>query len=122
MTLLKTFNVARSVSQTFSVTTIVFIADRTTAPFDVLVMPTLPIVPPAIAPVEADDALWMKANALFIRNNGLVNFLDRCALTLPCHRPGDAPVGLMLVGETMGDRRLLAIGRAVERALGHHVQ
>ena len=52
-----------------------------------------------------------------IRNNGLANFFDRCALTIPCHVPGDAPVGLMLFGETMADRRLLSVGKAVEAAL-----
>jgi aspartyl-tRNA(Asn)/glutamyl-tRNA(Gln) amidotransferase subunit A len=36
---------------------------------------------------------------------------------LPCHRAGEAPVGLMLMGETMGDERLFAIGLAVEAAL-----
>ena len=52
-----------------------------------------------------------------IRNNGLANFFDRCALTIPCHVPGEAPVGLMLFGETMADWRLLSIGKAVEAAL-----
>jgi Asp-tRNA(Asn)/Glu-tRNA(Gln) amidotransferase A subunit family amidase len=31
--------------------------------------------------------------------------------------PGDPPVGLMLIGETMGDRRLLGIARGVEDGL-----
>ena len=35
----------------------------------------------------------------------------------PAHRAGDAPVGLMLVGETGGDRRLLAVAAAVEAEL-----
>ena len=93
------------------------IADRTSAPFDALVMPTLPIVPAPIAPLEADDDLYLSTNLKMIRNNGLANFFDRCALTVPCHVPGEAPVGLMLVGETMADRWLLSIGKAVEAAL-----
>ncbi len=93
------------------------IADSTSAPFDALVMPTLPIVPAPIAPLEEDGELWLSTNLKMIRNNGLANFFDRCALTVPCHVPGDAPVGLMLVGETMADRRLLSIGKAVEAAL-----
>ena len=93
------------------------IADRTTAPFDALVMPTLPIVPAPIAALEADADLYLATNLKMIRNNGLANFFDRCALTLPCHAPGEAPVGLMLFGETMGDRRLLAIGKSVETVL-----
>jgi aspartyl-tRNA(Asn)/glutamyl-tRNA(Gln) amidotransferase subunit A len=44
----------------------------------------------------------------------MVNLFDRCAVTLPMHKPGTLPTGLMLVGETMGDERLLAVARAVE--------
>ena len=95
-------------------------ADATTAGFDAIIMPTLPIVAPPIAALESDRDLYIKTNMLLIRNCGLANFLDRCALTVPCHRPGEAPVGLMLFGETMGDRRLLSIGLAVEKELGHH--
>ena len=94
-------------------------AAATTAPFDAVVMPTLALVAPPIADLEADEELWRTTNALIIRNTSVANFLDRCALTLPCHQPGDAPVGLTLMGETMGDHRLLAIGKAVEAALGH---
>ena len=93
------------------------IANRTSAPFDAVVMPTLPIVPSPVAPLEADGELWLSTNLKMIRNNGLANFFDRCALTIPCHVPGEAPVGLMLFGETMADRRLLSIGKAVEAAL-----
>ena len=47
-----------------------------------------------------------------------VAFLDGCALTLPCHAPGEAPVGLMLAGCGGQDDRVLAAGAAVERVLG----
>jgi aspartyl-tRNA(Asn)/glutamyl-tRNA(Gln) amidotransferase subunit A len=52
-----------------------------------------------------------------IRNPGIANFLDRCALSLPCHEPGSAPVGLSLMGHCMADRRLLAIGQVIEKIL-----
>ena len=32
------------------------------------------------------------------------------------HAPGTAPVGLTLMGETLGDARLLALGRRSSRA------
>ena len=69
------------------------------APFDALVMPTVPVVAPALAPLEADDELYAKTNVLVLRNPSVGNFLDRCAFSLPCHAPGEAPVGLMLMGE-----------------------
>jgi aspartyl-tRNA(Asn)/glutamyl-tRNA(Gln) amidotransferase subunit A len=47
----------------------------------------------------------------------VVNFLDRCAATLPIQQPGMMPVGLMVVGEHGGDRRLLAVASAVEAAI-----
>jgi aspartyl-tRNA(Asn)/glutamyl-tRNA(Gln) amidotransferase subunit A len=92
-------------------------ADRRTAHFDALVMPTTPRVPPPIADLERDDAVFSDANLAMLRNTALFNFLDRCSISLPCNRPGEAPVGLMLVGETMADRRLFALARAVEAAM-----
>jgi aspartyl-tRNA(Asn)/glutamyl-tRNA(Gln) amidotransferase subunit A len=50
-----------------------------------------------------------------LRNASVVNFLNRCALTIPCHDKGDAPVGLMLVGDRMADHKLLSLGLAVEK-------
>ncbi|MNL58508.1 amidase [compost metagenome] len=60
----------------------------------------------------------MRWNLRILRNAGVVNFLDGCALTLPCHAPGTAPVGLMACGAAGNDRYLLAVGAAIERALG----
>ncbi|MBI3710088.1 MAG: amidase [Proteobacteria bacterium] len=92
--------------------------DRLTAPFDAVVMPTVPIVAPALAPLVADDAAYADANKLILRNTTVGNFLDRCALTIPCHEPGTGPVGFSLMAEHGADRRLLAMGLAVEAALG----
>jgi aspartyl-tRNA(Asn)/glutamyl-tRNA(Gln) amidotransferase subunit A len=52
-----------------------------------------------------------------LRNTSLFNFLDGCALSLPIHAPGEAPVGLMVVGYPREDERLLAVGLALEAAL-----
>ena len=90
--------------------------DAETAPYDALVMPTCALVPPAIAALD-DEAEYTRVNMLQLRNTAAGNFLDRCAISLPCHRPGDAPVGLMLMGETMGDARLFAIAAAVEEII-----
>ena len=90
--------------------------NEATAPFDAVAMPTSPIVPPLIADLADDDA-FTHANALVLRNPALANFLDRCSISLPAHRPGEPPVGFMLVGETGGDTRLFGIAAAVEAAL-----
>ena len=90
--------------------------DRATAAYDCVVMPTVPIVPPPIAALE-DERRYNSVNMLVLRNTALGNFFDRCAISVPCHRPAEAPVGLMLMGETMGDARLFTLAAAVEAAL-----
>jgi aspartyl-tRNA(Asn)/glutamyl-tRNA(Gln) amidotransferase subunit A len=87
-----------------------------TAPFDAVAMPTVALTAPTIASLAADDE-YVRTNAAILRNPSVVNFLDRCALTLPCHEPGEAPVGLSLMGEHLGDRRLISIGLSCEAAL-----
>jgi aspartyl-tRNA(Asn)/glutamyl-tRNA(Gln) amidotransferase subunit A len=85
-----------------------------TAPYDALVMPTCPIIAPALRDVVTPEAA-RAANFMLLRNTGLANFFDRCSVSIPCHKAGDAPVGLMLIGETGADTRLLAIAAAVEK-------
>jgi len=85
--------------------------------FDALVAPTVPVVPPRVADLERDDDAFGRTNALMLRNPSVFNFLNACALSLPCHPRGEAPVGLMLAGAPHGDDALLAIGRAAEAAL-----
>jgi len=87
-----------------------------TAPYDAVVLPTCPLIPPALSEVE-DEAGYGRINLLLLRNPTIANFLDRCAISLPCHRAGEAPVGFMLMGEHMADKRLLAIAAAVEGVL-----
>ncbi|HEX9836201.1 MAG TPA: amidase, partial [Alphaproteobacteria bacterium] len=92
-------------------------AARRTAPYDAALFPTTPMVAPAIAELDADERLYGQTNILMLRNTSIGNYLDRCALSIPCHAPGEAPVGLMVMGETMGDARLLSVGLAIEAAL-----
>ncbi len=90
--------------------------DAATREFDALLLPTTPIVPPRIAELQ-DERDYNRLNLLILRNTAVGNFLDRCAISLPCHHPGEPPVGLMLMGETLGDERLFQIATAVETAL-----
>ena len=84
-----------------------------TAPYDALVMPTVPVTAPRVADLASDDA-YRHTNLLVLRNPSIANVLDRCAISIPCHRAGDAPAGLMLIGEHAADRRLLSIAAAIE--------
>ena len=90
--------------------------DAATARFDAVVMPTTSVVPPRIDTLQ-QDADYTRVNALTLRNTSLANFLDRCSISLPAHREGEAPVGFMLMGETGGDARLFAMAAAIEPIL-----
>jgi aspartyl-tRNA(Asn)/glutamyl-tRNA(Gln) amidotransferase subunit A len=86
------------------------------APYDALLMPTVPIAPPPIAAFERDDS-YRRLNAIILRNPAVVNFLDGCAISLPCQAPGAPPAGLMLAAPAMQDRTLLSIAAAVGRVV-----
>jgi aspartyl-tRNA(Asn)/glutamyl-tRNA(Gln) amidotransferase subunit A len=94
------------------------------APYDAFLLPTVPCIAPPIAEVNASDEAYFRWNTRILRIVGLVNFLDGCAVSLPCHArahlPAQAPVGLMVSGPAMSDRRVLAVAAAVERALATH--
>jgi len=92
-------------------------ANNTTAVFDALLAPSVPIVAPTMAALDASDDEFYRINSLILRNAAPFNALNRPAWSLPCHKAGEAPVGLMVVGETDGDAKLQRIGVAVEAAL-----
>lgn len=86
-------------------------------PYDALIMPTVPIVAPPIAELAASEDVFFKVNAQLLRNPSTINLLDGCAVSLPCHTAGTLPVGLMVAGTAMMDRRILAIARSIETAM-----
>ena len=90
--------------------------DERTRGFDALALPTAAIAPPALDEL-GEGAESRALNALVLRNAAIANFLDRPAISIPCHAPGEAPVGFMLMGETGGDRRLLDAARGLEEAV-----
>ena len=84
----------------------------------VLLLPTVAVGPPPIAALEDDIEAYKGANAAILRNTRLANFLDCCALTLPCGRDGNGvPVGLMLMAPPREEERLLRLGSAMEPVL-----
>jgi len=88
-------------------------ANARMAPFDAVVTPTVPRIAPTFAEMEDDDA-YGQVNLLMLRNPSVVNLIDGCAISIPCHRPGEAPVGLMVAAHGGADHRLLEIVSAVE--------
>lgn len=86
--------------------------------FDALVLPTVAILPPALAALEQDEEAYTQANLMALRNCTLINMIDGCAISLPATKPDQAPVGLMIAGLGGQDARIFAIAAAVETLLG----
>ena len=84
------------------------------APYDAMILPTTANTPPRIADLVADDKAFTRANLLALRNCSLINVIDGCGISLPAHREGEAPVGLMLAAAGGSDRRILELAAAME--------
>lgn len=80
--------------------------------FDVLAMPTVPIVAPRVAELVSEEAYY-RTNRLLLRNTSAANVFNTGAISLPCSRAGEAPVGVMLMGKSGEDENLLSIAQAV---------
>jgi aspartyl-tRNA(Asn)/glutamyl-tRNA(Gln) amidotransferase subunit A len=102
--------------------------ERALAGFDAVLSPTVPLVAPPIeslAPAlgqdaaldAARDAEYWRVNALLLRNTSVVNLLDGCAISLPCQKHGELPVGLMLWHGAMHDNSILQLALEVENVL-----
>ncbi|MBI5261926.1 MAG: amidase [Bradyrhizobium sp.] len=86
------------------------------APYDALVLPTTANTPPRIADL-ADDKAFTTANLRSLRNCTLINMIDGCAISLPAHREGEVPVGLMLAGVGGSDRRIFELAAGLEAVI-----
>ena len=94
--------------------------DRAMQGFDAILSPTTPVVAAPIADVapgnERDDAFF-RLNALLLRNTSVVNMLDGCAISLPCHLADELPVGMMVWAGAMRDDPVLNIALQIEQLL-----
>ena len=86
---------------------------------DALLYPTVACIPPAIT--ETDDLDNARVvNLRCLRNTATANYFDGCSISLPCHKPGMAPVGLMVSAMNGDDKDLYAISAAIERAISQN--
>lgn len=102
--------------------------EQALAGFDAVLSPTVPIVAPPLADVlpgegkdaaldAARDETFFRINGLLLRNPSVVNMLDGCAISLPCHAPDELPVGLMVWQGAMRDDVVLNIALQIENLL-----
>lgn len=88
--------------------------------FDAVLSPTVPLAAPPIAdvaPGEARNDAFFQVNALLLRNTSVVNMLDGCAISIPCHTADEPPVGLMIWQGKMRDDPVLNITQQIETLL-----
>ena len=86
------------------------------APYDALLLPTTANIPPKIADL-ADDKVFATQNLRALRNCTLINMIDGCAISLPAHRAGEVPVGLMLAAAGGSDHRILELAAGMEAVI-----
>jgi aspartyl-tRNA(Asn)/glutamyl-tRNA(Gln) amidotransferase subunit A len=85
--------------------------DAESAGLDILLLPTVPVVAPLLRDCEDNEDT---VRTQLLRSTVPFNYLDLCAISIPIHRPGHAPVGLQLVGRRGQDWHLLSIAHAIE--------
>ena len=91
-------------------------AEKRIAPYDALILPTTANTPPRIDDL-ADDKAFTTENLRALRNCTLINMIDGCAISLPAHRQGEVPVGLMLAAAGGSDRRILELAAGMESVI-----
>lgn len=94
--------------------------EQALAGYDAVLSPTVPVVAPPIAEVDAGaerDEAFFRVNGLLLRNTSVVNMLDGCAISLPCHSQEELPVGLMAWHGALRDDTILSLALQVEDLL-----
>jgi Asp-tRNA(Asn)/Glu-tRNA(Gln) amidotransferase A subunit family amidase len=88
--------------------------------FDAILSPTVPVVAAPIsevAPGAPQDEAFFQLNAMLLRNTSVINMLDGCAISLPCHVGSELPVGLMVWAGGLRDDSVLNIALGIEKLL-----
>ena len=81
----------------------------------VLLMPTVPILPPTFLSMEDDDE-YTRVNLQVLRNPSIANVMDCCSISLPYTYEG-ATIGVMLTAGTNHDLSLLKLAAECEAAI-----
>ena len=84
------------------------------APYDAILLPTAPIIPPNAQRALTDPAYFAAENLLALRNTRLGNLMNQCVITLPT---GHKSCGISLMAPPNHEHRLLRLAQAAERAL-----
>ena len=90
--------------------------------FDVIVMPTLKLLPPTIkAALDSEYGNGPPMHGAIIANTMIFNILGLPALTVPCGFSSDGlPIGLQICGPRFSEATLLALGATYQRSTQWH--
>lgn len=90
--------------------------NRALEEYDALVLPTTPMLP-----YERDDELnrveRVGRTLINLANTGMFDLTNHPALTVPCGKSEDLPIGMMLVGNHFDERTLYQIASSFESAV-----
>jgi len=80
----------------------------------ILLMPSVPIMPPKLSDIEADDEEYYRVNLQVLRNPTIANVLDCCSISLP-FKSGENTIGVMLTATALHDYSLLSVAKSCEK-------
>lgn len=78
----------------------------------VLLMPTVPILPPRVSDLNDDD-VYTRLNLQVLRNPSIANVMNGCSISLPFTHEQDT-IGIMLSAATLSDQALLDLAQRCE--------
>lgn len=84
------------------------------SPYDAVLMPSSPILPPEIDRLLSDRKYYLSENLLALRNTRISNLMGICSITLPTGIPS---CGVMMCGLPFAEGRILRLAQAVEEIL-----
>ena len=87
---------------------------RATAPYDAVIMPTTPTLPPNMNRLANDHEYYVMENILALNNTRIGNLMGLAAITLPTGVPS---TGIMFLGAPNSEERLLRLAAAAEAVL-----
>jgi amidase len=88
--------------------------DEALARYDLLLMPTLPMVATELPPPGAALPLYVQRAFEMIANTAPFDVTGHPAMSLPCGMGGGLPVGLMLIGKYWDESTIFAAAAAFE--------
>ena len=80
---------------------------------DAVIYPTTACIPPKIADAQVSENM-AKVNLRCLRNTASANYFDGCSMSLPMHKKGTAPTGLMVSSIHGSDTHLYEVAAALE--------